>query len=237
VLFSPACERNKGPILAVLQQWLPASARVLEIGSGSGQHASFFCGQIAGLVWQASEKKDALAGLQAQLTAVPPASLAPGSELLDAIAPDVMAAERECDLPRLGEGRAELPDPAAGGIISREIIREHGRRVRPGVGLPPWAGRLRVGAIDEHPPELLEPPAATGGVGSEIDEHPAAKPWRGRAVEVRSVHAWSIKHSKSEDVVDESSDYVDRRRLDPGRGRGADARSVVGRQQRRGRRI
>jgi SAM-dependent methyltransferase len=94
VLFSPACERNKGPILTVLQQWLPQHARVLEIGSGSGQHASFFCGQIAGLVWQASEKEDALAGLQAQLTAVPPASLAPGSELLNAIALDVMAAEQ-----------------------------------------------------------------------------------------------------------------------------------------------
>jgi SAM-dependent methyltransferase len=94
VLFSPACERNKAPILAVLEPWLPPSARVLEIGSGSGQHASFFCGQIAGLVWQASEKKDALAGLQAQLTAVPPASLAPGSKLLDAIALDVMAAEQ-----------------------------------------------------------------------------------------------------------------------------------------------
>jgi SAM-dependent methyltransferase len=94
VLFSPACERNKGPILAVLQQWLPASARVLEIGSGSGQHASFFCGQIAGLVWQASERQDALAGLQAQLAAVPPASLAPRSELPDAIALDVRAAEQ-----------------------------------------------------------------------------------------------------------------------------------------------
>jgi len=94
VLFSPACERNKAPILAVLEPWLPPSARVLEIGSGSGQHASFFCGQIAGLEWQASEKKDALAGLQAQLTAVPPASLAPGSKLLDAIALDVMAAEQ-----------------------------------------------------------------------------------------------------------------------------------------------
>jgi SAM-dependent methyltransferase len=94
VLFSPACERNKGPILAVLQQWLPPSARVLEIGSGSGQHASFFCEQIAGLVWQASERQDVLTDLQAQLAAVPPASLAPGSQLLDAIALNVMAPEQ-----------------------------------------------------------------------------------------------------------------------------------------------
>jgi len=95
VLFSPACERNKGPILAVLQQWLPGGARVLEIGSGSGQHASFFCQQVAGLVWQPSERQEALADdLQAQLAEVPPASLAPGSRLLTAIALDVMEAEQ-----------------------------------------------------------------------------------------------------------------------------------------------
>lgn len=93
VLFSPACERNKGPILAALQDWLPAPAQVLEIGSGSGQHAGFFCQQIAGLSWQASERREALADLQAQLAAVPPASLAPNSHLLPAIALDVGTAE------------------------------------------------------------------------------------------------------------------------------------------------
>ncbi|WP_094561295.1 DUF938 domain-containing protein [Synechococcus sp. 8F6] len=72
MLFSPACERNQGPILAVLQDWLPAGAQVLEIGSGSGQHAAFFCQQIAGLTWQASERQDNLAALQAQLAALSP---------------------------------------------------------------------------------------------------------------------------------------------------------------------
>ncbi|MDA0717707.1 MAG: DUF938 domain-containing protein [Cyanobacteria bacterium] len=67
MLFSPACERNKGPILAVLQDWLPAHAKVLEIGSGSGQHAIYFCQQIAGLTWQASERQESLMDLQAQL--------------------------------------------------------------------------------------------------------------------------------------------------------------------------
>jgi len=81
VLFSPACERNKGPILAVLRDWLPAGARVLEIGSGSGQHAGFFCQQIPDLCWQASERQDCLVDLQAQLAAVPSAGLAPGSRL------------------------------------------------------------------------------------------------------------------------------------------------------------
>jgi SAM-dependent methyltransferase len=94
VLLSPACERNKGPILAVLQDWLPANARVLEIGSGGGQHAACFCQQIAGLTWQPSEHPGSLADLQAQLAAVSAASLAPGSRLLGAIELDVMRSEQ-----------------------------------------------------------------------------------------------------------------------------------------------
>ena len=94
VQFSPACERNKGPILAELQRWLPAPARVLEVGSGSGQHATFFCQEIAGLVWQASEREEALADLQAQLNALPAAGLAPGSRLEPAIRLDVTAARQ-----------------------------------------------------------------------------------------------------------------------------------------------
>jgi SAM-dependent methyltransferase len=72
MLFSPACERNKLPILAVLKKWLPAHAQVLEIGSGSGQHAAFFCQQIAGLAWQTSERQESLTDLQDQLEALSP---------------------------------------------------------------------------------------------------------------------------------------------------------------------
>jgi SAM-dependent methyltransferase len=94
VLFSPACERNKAPILAVLRDWLPPHARVLEIGSGSGQHASFFCQQTAGLTWQSSERQEALADLQAQLDAVPATSLAPHARLPEAIPLDVTRSEQ-----------------------------------------------------------------------------------------------------------------------------------------------
>ncbi|MFO7629367.1 MAG: DUF938 domain-containing protein [Prochlorococcaceae cyanobacterium] len=94
MLLSPACERNKEPILALLQAWLPERARVLEIGSGSGQHASFFCERIPGLIWQASERPEALATLQSQLTALAPTTLAPGAELPQAIRLDVTAAEQ-----------------------------------------------------------------------------------------------------------------------------------------------
>ncbi len=89
MLLSPACERNKGPILSVLQNWLPSGAQVLEIGSGSGQHAAFFCEQITGLSWQASERQNNLADLETQLAALSSSGLAAGSQLPPAIALDV----------------------------------------------------------------------------------------------------------------------------------------------------
>jgi hypothetical protein len=39
--FSPSCERNRAPILEVLRQHFADRRRVLEIGSGTGQHAAY----------------------------------------------------------------------------------------------------------------------------------------------------------------------------------------------------
>jgi SAM-dependent methyltransferase len=52
---SPSTARNRGPILAVLQRVLPPDARVLEIASGSGEHAVFVARAMPGLTWQTSD--------------------------------------------------------------------------------------------------------------------------------------------------------------------------------------
>jgi SAM-dependent methyltransferase len=56
--FSGAADRNKGPILQVLQRLLPATARVLEIASGTGQHARHFAQVQPGWSWQPTDTTD-----------------------------------------------------------------------------------------------------------------------------------------------------------------------------------
>ncbi len=53
--FSPACERNREPICAILREVLAGHEYLLEIGSGTGQHAAFFGAQLPHLIWQTSD--------------------------------------------------------------------------------------------------------------------------------------------------------------------------------------
>ena len=62
--FSEACERNRAPILEVLKRAFANSRRVLEIGSGTGQHAAYFAPELPHLIWQASDVAEHLPGIR-----------------------------------------------------------------------------------------------------------------------------------------------------------------------------
>lgn len=51
---APATLRNRDPILDVLKRVLPEEGLVLEVASGSGEHACYFAQTLAGLIWQPS---------------------------------------------------------------------------------------------------------------------------------------------------------------------------------------
>ena len=63
---APAALRNREPIAQVLADWLPPSGLVLEVASGTGEHAAYFAERFAGLEWQPSDiHPDALASIAA----------------------------------------------------------------------------------------------------------------------------------------------------------------------------
>ena len=76
--YAESCDRNREPILAVLQRHLASAGNVLEIGSGTGQHAVYFAQAMPWLRWQASDHRDHLPGIgewleDARLPNTPPA--------------------------------------------------------------------------------------------------------------------------------------------------------------------
>jgi SAM-dependent methyltransferase len=62
--FSEACERNREPILSVLKRVFSDRNRVLEIGSGTGQHAAYFAPALPHLVWQPGDVAEHLPGIR-----------------------------------------------------------------------------------------------------------------------------------------------------------------------------
>jgi hypothetical protein len=53
--YAPTVERNRRPILEVLEEYLPSKGIVLEIASGSGEHAAFFAQHLSALSWIPSD--------------------------------------------------------------------------------------------------------------------------------------------------------------------------------------
>lgn len=65
--FSEACERNKEPILSVLRVCFAERTQVLEIGSGTGQHAVYFARHLTHLTWHPTEQLSFLQDLTARV--------------------------------------------------------------------------------------------------------------------------------------------------------------------------
>jgi cyclopropane fatty-acyl-phospholipid synthase-like methyltransferase len=63
--FAESCEQNKLPILTVLRNEFTTVKQVLEIGSGTGQHAVLFARELPHLVWHTSDVRQHHAGIQA----------------------------------------------------------------------------------------------------------------------------------------------------------------------------
>ncbi|AGH45746.1 DUF938 domain-containing protein [Paraglaciecola psychrophila] len=68
--FSQACENNKEPILEVLKRVLVDKTNLLEIGSGTGQHAAYFAPRLRHLEWHTSDMPDKHLGIAAWLEEV-----------------------------------------------------------------------------------------------------------------------------------------------------------------------
>ncbi len=79
--ISEACERNKGPILQILAGAYARTRAVLEIGSGTGQHAVHFATHLPHLTWQPSDRAEYLPGLRERIAREGPPNLRPALEL------------------------------------------------------------------------------------------------------------------------------------------------------------
>jgi SAM-dependent methyltransferase len=87
-LTSPSAARNRDPILAVLQRILPHAGTVLEIASGTGEHAVHFAAALPHLTWQPTDQDEqALSSIAAHRIASGLPNLLPPLRL-DAAAPD-----------------------------------------------------------------------------------------------------------------------------------------------------
>ncbi|MGB3789559.1 MAG: DUF938 domain-containing protein [Phormidesmis sp.] len=74
--YAPATERNRQPILDVLERVLPEAGTVLEIASGTGEHATFFAPRLGRLQWLPSEPDmDSRASVAAWVKALPSENL------------------------------------------------------------------------------------------------------------------------------------------------------------------
>lgn len=75
--YSAACERNQEPIFQILSDFFADRQSILEIGSGTGQHAVYFAPRLPFLEWHPSDRAEYLEGIHAWLAAHPASNLKP----------------------------------------------------------------------------------------------------------------------------------------------------------------
>ena len=96
--FSPAADRNKDHILAVLRSFLPPSGSALEIASGTGQHIAWFAQSLAGWTWQPTDAHpDGLGSMSAWLGQHALPNVRPPL-VLDVMSPVWLPADKKFDL-------------------------------------------------------------------------------------------------------------------------------------------
>lgn len=78
---SPHCARNRTPILEQLRRTFHTRKRVLEVGSGTGEHAVFFAPEFPRTIWQTSDRAENLPGIRAWLEDVRLPNVPPPLEL------------------------------------------------------------------------------------------------------------------------------------------------------------
>ena len=75
--YSESCEQNRAPILEVLRIELAGRSNLLEIGSGTGQHAVYLAPEFPQLIWQTSDVTESHEGINAWLNDAGPANVRP----------------------------------------------------------------------------------------------------------------------------------------------------------------
>jgi cyclopropane fatty-acyl-phospholipid synthase-like methyltransferase len=75
--FAESCAENRAPIIAVLREVFADRRRVLEIGSGTGQHAVYFAPELPHLVWQTADVVQHHAGIRLWLAEAALANVLP----------------------------------------------------------------------------------------------------------------------------------------------------------------
>ena len=112
--FSEASERNRAPILFHLKRIFRECKQVLEIGSGTGQHAAYFAPELPHLVWQASDVAEHLPGIREWMPDPPPIELDVDKEW-PAVPADAVFSANTCHImswpqvQRMFEGIGKMP--------------------------------------------------------------------------------------------------------------------------------